>query len=304
MNRVSRAHAKAGKVSSGSNRETGITSRTQCTIILLGTRVLVVGALCSRRYTAKAMSQKVQATLIRKVELVPESEDRFPVYTITFANPDNAPPALGIRIDHGDIIKVTVPGREGGPKSYSMSGARDGEFDITYKLYPGGLCSGYLHSLQIGDAMECFGKSYKDRDAGAHVGIVAYGVGITECLPMAEAELRKPDAKAVSLLWASKRYGDKFWLDKVKELEDAYPGRFFFHTILSREEREGSLQGRVDASILKRVFIDPFQDADRDTMRFLAIGTKPMMKDCYENHLGSLGFDASKDGGKHALLKR
>ena len=249
------------------------------------------------------MSEIVRATLIRKVELVPEAEDRFPVYTITFSNPPGAPPALGVRIDHGDIIKVTVPTREGGPKSYSMSGARDGEFDITYKLYPGGLCSGYLHSLQIGESMECFGKSYKERDPGSHVGIVAYGVGITECLPMAAAELGKEDAKAVSLLWASKRYGDKFWLDQVKELEERHPGRFFFHTILSREERKGSLQGRVDANILKQVFIDPFEDVERDAMRFLAIGTKPMMKDCYEN-LGTLGFEASKDGGKHALLKK
>ena len=246
---------------------------------------------------------KYEATLLRKVELVSEADDRFPVFTLTFANPSNAPQALGVRIDHGDVIKVQVPGREG-PKSYSMSAARDGEFDITFKLYPGGLCSGYLHSLKIGDAMECFGKGQKRRDPGSHVGLVAYGVGITECLPMAAAELRKDEAKAVTLLWASKKYGDKFWLDSIEELRRAYPVRFSFATILSREKREGSLQGRIDADVLKQVFLDSWNgDVDKNSMRFLAIGTKPMMKDCY-GHLETLGFEASKDGGKHALLKK
>ena len=268
-------------------------------------------ATCSVLNFARVMSDKARrggtfhlAKLLRKVELVPEAEDRFPVFTLTFANPPDAPQALGVRIDHGDVVKVKVPGREGGPKSYSMSAARDGEFDITFKLYPGGLCSGYLHSLKIGDFMECFGKGQKARDPGTHVGLVAYGVGITECLPVAAAELSKDDAKVVTLLWASKRYGDKFWLDSIQELREAYPSRFTFYTILSREEREGSLKGRINADILKQVFLDAWcEDAEMDSMRFLAIGTKPMMKDCYA-HLGTLGFEASKDGGKHALFKK
>ena len=250
-----------------------------------------------------------KAVLLKKVLLVEEAEDRFPVYTLTFALPEDAPEALGVRIDVGDVIKVKVPARAatgGGPKSYSMSAARpaDREFDLTYKLYPGGVCSGYLDSIQIGETMECFGRGSKERVAGSHVGIIAYGVGITEAFPVTAAELSKPDAKAVTLLWASKRYADKFWLNSIEELEATYPDRFTFKTILSREEREGSLRGRINKDTLQSVFLDEWgTDTDKEDVRWLSVGTKPMMADCY-SHLRELGFDASKDGGKNALFQK
>lgn len=249
-----------------------------------------------------------QAELLKKVLLIEEAEDRFPVYTLTFGLPEGAPEALGVRIDVGDVIKVRVPARTatgGGPKSYSMSAARpaDREFDITYKRYPGGVCSGYLDSIQIGESMECFGRRSKERVGGSYVGIIAYGVGITEALPVAAAELSKPDAKAVTLLWASKRYGDKFWLDSIEELKQTYPGKFTFKTILSREEREGSLQGRIDKDTLQTVFLDNWGDNEKEDVRWLSVGTKAMMADCY-SHLKQLGFEASKDGGKNALFQK
>lgn len=253
------------------------------------------------------MTERVSdAVLKSKVMLVEEADDRFPVYTLTFGLPEGAPESLGVRIDIGDVVKVMIPNYK--PKSYSMSAARpeDREFDITYKLYPDGVCSGYLHSIQIGESMKCFGRASKQRVGGKFVGLVAYGVGITECLPVAAAELRKSDAKVVNLLWASKRYGDKFWLDQIHELKKANPSRFNFYTILSREEREGSLKGRVDQNVLQVAFLDSWGEEasqNKESCRFVSIGTKPMMADCY-GHLVSLGFECSKDGGKNALFRK
>jgi len=68
------------------------------------------------------------AHLIRKVSVVETGVDRLPVYTLTFANPAGSQ-SLGVRMDHGDVIKVIIPGYK--PKSYSMSDERPGEFDIT-----------------------------------------------------------------------------------------------------------------------------------------------------------------------------
>ena len=39
--------------------------------------------------------------------------------------------SLGVSIEKGDVVKVAVPNYK--PKSYSMSAARRGEFDITFK---------------------------------------------------------------------------------------------------------------------------------------------------------------------------
>ena len=48
-----------------------------------------------------------------------------------------------------------------------------------------------------------------------YVGVVTYGVGITEALPVAEAELKKGDADSVRLLCASRTMADTFWHDRT-----------------------------------------------------------------------------------------
>lgn len=78
--------------------------------------------------------------------------ERLPVYTLTFESPPSLSNA--VRIDCGDVVKVVVPNFK--PKSYSMSAERPGEFDITVKVYPGGVCSGYLDSVQVGESISAF----------------------------------------------------------------------------------------------------------------------------------------------------
>ena len=51
--------------------------------------------------------------------------------------------------------------------------------------------------IQVGDAITVFKKGAKERQPGSHVGLVAFGVGITEALPIAAAELAKPEAEQV-----------------------------------------------------------------------------------------------------------
>jgi len=242
------------------------------------------------------------AKLLRKTCLVEALPDRLPVYTLTFANPSSKPGGLGVRMDFGDIVKIMIPNFK--PKSYSMSDERPGEFDITFKVYPGGRCSGYLDSIQIGGSVDVFRMGKKERFPGARAGIIAYGVGITEALPMAEAELSKPDAQQVSLLWASKTHGDTFWHQQLAALAEAHPERFTLTTILSREERAGALFGRVSPAVLSSVFDQSWgthiggpNESSRSKVRFLSVGTKEMMKET-DQMLQSIGYPMPQ----HALL--
>jgi hypothetical protein len=159
------------------------------------------------------------ATLLRKVTVVENlaATGQLPVHKLTFANPTKEP-SLGIRLDYGEVVKVEVPGFK--PKSYSMSGEdrEAGTFDVTVKVYPGGRCSGYLDSIDIGESIHVFGKGGKERNAGSHVGAVAFGVGITEALPVCKAELRK-GAEHVHLVWGARTFGDMFWGDELEALE-------------------------------------------------------------------------------------
>lgn len=244
------------------------------------------------------------AKLLHKHCLVEAAEGRLPVYTLTFANPvDMDTLGMGVRIDHGDVVKVCVPGYK--PKSYSMSGCREGEFDITFKVYPGGRASGFLNRLAVGDSMDCFAKGNKTRDPGGFVGVVAFGVGITEALPVAEAELAKSDADNVKLLWCSKTRADTFWRDRMTELAAQYPGRFELVETFTREDVEGARRGRITPDVLAEVFdggwgtgVDGEAAGRRDEVRFISVGTKGMMREL-DGMLRKIGYPMPQ----HALLK-
>jgi NAD(P)H-flavin reductase len=269
-----------------------------------------------------AMFNPVQVQLIRKTAVVNAIKDRLPVYTLTFAYPAEMmqrKQTLGVRIDHGDVVKVCVPNYK--PKSYSMSAERadEGEFDITVKVYPNGRASGYLDSVMIGDKISVFKHPAcnKRRNAGSHVGLIAYGVGITEALPVAAAELSKPEAESVVLLWASRTDGDTFWHEQIEALRNQHGRRFDSVHIFSRDNQPGALHGRVDSGVLDMVFnarwaetcaVPDLSETSsgstskvavgfRSGARFLSVGTKEMMQ-ATDEMLAELNYPMHE----HALL--
>merc|ERR1712087_1011580 len=240
----------------------------------------------------------VPTTLLRKTTLVqpacPVNSDeyhnasRLAVHTLTFEIPQGhefsgrACSHNDIRLDYGDVIKMVIPGYK--PKSYSLSDLRpeENEMDVTLKVYPNGRASGFLDRLEIGDSINSFGMhSGRSRNEGKFFGGIAYGVGITEILPVAEAELKKGDAEKVVVLWASRTSGDTFWSDKIAELEESYPDKFELINIFSREESPDPavLKGRIDPSVLRDVFEPRIKKAKfaLEDARFQAVGTKEMI---------------------------
>lgn len=264
----------------------------------------------------------VPTKLIRKEQLVSSSEgdcnsdrlDRLPVYTLTFEIPSGhefsgrAQPFEDVRIDMGEVVKMVIPNYK--PKSYSMSALRKSqkEFDLTVKIYPNGRASGHLHRLKIGDTTQAFGMRNvsRVRNPGPFFGGIAYGVAITEILPVARAELEKGDSSKVVVLWASRTREDLFWKDQIKELEERYGAeRFEMVYIFSREEEEveekNVLYGRINADVLREVFETRLlakgteeKGLEQDDARFLVIGTKPMMR-MTEGLLGEIGFPFPKN---------
>jgi len=212
-----------------------------------------------------------------------DSTASLPVHTLTFEIPKNGASSSSgggrgidhkdIRVDLGDIVKMVIPGYK--PKSYSVSALRENEFDVTVKVYPNGRSSGYLDRLKVGDYIDTFAlkSKHSKRNRGPHVGLIAYGVGITEVWPIAKAELKKPDAEKVVVLWATRTWADTFWHDEMDAYKKEYPEKLKVVHIISREQREGCLHGRVDPQVLSRVF----SDFSKRGARFLSVGTKGMM---------------------------
>ena len=244
--------------------------------------------------------------------LEPGSTLHLPVYTLTFEIPDDDSSIFTgkakrhdtLRIDLGDIVKMVIPGYK--PKSYSVSALRkdQNEFDITIKIYPNGRASGYLDRLVIGDTIRSFGlqKGKVRQTPGSCqtpfvVGLIAYGVGITEAWPIAKAELEEHgEADKVVLLWASRTKMDTFWNDEMKDYQNRHPDKFQLVHIFSRENVPGCLHGRIDSGVLANVFK---RDGDNknEGLRFLSVGTKRMMK-LTDEMLEEIGFPMPR----HALL--
>jgi len=233
--------------------------------------------------------------------------ERLAVCTLTFAMPpsmSNAEP-----MDLLDVIKVVVPGYS--PKSYSMSAERPGEFDIRFEAQPKGrssgqVTSGFLDKLaRPTEAVVRLTLARLNRSPGSHVGLIAFGTGIAEALPIAATELAKPEAQHVRLLWASETYGDRLWHEEIAALRAEHPKRFSAETIASHENGHAiqSLHGRVNQDLLAGVFdwdtaaSGPNKE-QRDGVRFLIMGTKPMVREA-ENMLQQLGYLMP---GLHSLI--
>ena len=149
--------------------------------------------------------------------------DRLAVHTLTFEIPQDQTfggsriPHSTIRIDLGDVVKMVIPHTK--PKSYALSALRPEkkEMDVTIEVDLNDGVSEYLDNLQIGDTIRTYGmRTRKSRNPGKFFGGIAHGVGITEMLPVAEAELEKGDAKKVVILWESGTSKDIFWSDKLQ----------------------------------------------------------------------------------------
>jgi cytochrome-b5 reductase len=246
--------------------------------------------------------------LIAKETIVEESLSPvvLPVRMLTFELPPGK--RLGLDLGTGEYVKVWVPGSPK-PKPYSPTSdpERDGSFDLTIKVYPGGIVSGALDKLSVGGHARISGPFpprvfRKRRLPGRHVCIICQGIGITECYRVARAELERGDAETVALLYANRYANDSLFTAELTALKEKHGVKFRLQRIYSGEEHPDSLQGRVDSACISSVFDLPCETEDsnasvRDEKRFLVVGNKPFKGNMW-GQLEGLGF--SRD--THSLL--
>jgi sulfite reductase (NADPH) flavoprotein alpha-component len=78
----------------------------------------------------------------------------------------------------GDLVGILPPGSSV-PRFYSLASAsKDGLLEICVRQHPGGLCSGFLHGLAVGDTIKAFIQPNPDfRPASGKAPIVLIGAG-------------------------------------------------------------------------------------------------------------------------------
>lgn len=245
--------------------------------------------------------------VINKTKITDASSTGPPVWRITFGLPEEQ--TLGINLGLGEHVKVRlredcVDNVKGGkPRSYSPTSApaRKGSFDLTVKEYSDGCASKYLGSLSVGDSVHMSrgwplpANWMMQRSGGRRVGLIALGVGITEAVWVADAELRRAGNTSVKLLYANRYFADRVMLEDIKRLEREFHDRFSVQYLTSRENHPEAMNGRVSSQVLAECF--DWNDELKEDSRFLVVGTKPMKKDVYAM-IEANGFPAQK----HTLL--
>ena len=156
------------------------------------------------------------------------------------------PPGAGHGIGPSSHVKVRAPdavGQRQRVRAYSMvTDATLTSFNVTVKIYPGGPphtrgTSSWLGSLPVGSLAhipEVRSLPWAvPKERASRVGMIAFGVGIVECLEPAELLL---DAGAqVRLLYASRTARQILYRKELRSLLARHLGRFHVRHILSRE---------------------------------------------------------------------
>mmetsp|Transcript_47308 Transcript_47308/g.86891 ORF Transcript_47308/g.86891 Transcript_47308/m.86891 type:complete len:270 (-) Transcript_47308:26-835(-) len=242
--------------------------------------------------TMKPLRQFRPFKLLAKETLTEGSEHGFPVRRFTFELPaDVSLHTLGFDLGLGDFVQVKPPNSRARSYSPTSDVRRSGSFDLTVKLYRNGACSGYLDSLQVGDEAQISGPAPVPWLAYTlhqtkHVGIIAFGVGITEALPVAAAQLAKAEVAKVILLWGNKAWSDVFWQKDLQALSDKSGDRMETVLALSREDHDGCIRSRIDEKLLQSVF-----SSLPPASSFLVVGTKGMKKQTFRS-LAALGYSS------------
>lgn len=237
--------------------------------------------------------------------------ETFEVQQLRFALP------VGSRASgHSNHIKVRAPdapGQRNRIRAYSIHlDESANRFNLTVKVYPGGPpatrgTSAYLGSVAIGD----FAHVPELREMhwavapmeALRVGLVAFGVGIAECLE--PAELLLAAGAQVRFVTSNRREGQILYRERLREWLAAQPERFSVSHCLSREGAGGGAahesscaagerirSGRVSVEVIRHVFGDWASDTSGPAPYFLVVGTGAMEHSCWASLRAVLGARA------------
>ena len=269
----------------------------------------------------------------KKIEIDDNNSTRYKTITLTFAYPKGK--YLPVEVEKGDELKLKGPGIK--PTDYSPSSIRDGEFDITVKVYHDhiGGTSSYLDSVKLNENVWMTGpfppfKSMKKVNYGSQLGIIAYGVGITEALPVILYEMNHNNnttfkKKEIVFIYCNRCTDDIVFFKKINNLSLLNKNenvKLRIVHVLSREKNdmqntqgnieEGIIEGnnvtylynqRLNTSTLSTCFkywVDLNEEElesetinTKSTPHFLVIGTKQMIGDTW-NMIKNIGVDVNR----------
>ncbi|KAH9102092.1 hypothetical protein LEN26_013544 [Aphanomyces euteiches] len=167
-------------------------------------------------------------------------------------------------------------------KWYSIVSRPDerGVFRVVIKVYRGGLMSEYLDGLAINDSIYASKSFAMTMVPSTQVGLIAFGIGITEMLVTAETLLAK--GSDVTLIHCIRYEREKLFTADIATLQHEYPTQFKVLYVVSKPKYDSKQEGMIPGRFNDAVAETAFGQWDKTQARFLAIGTDTMNKAAYK----------------------
>jgi len=184
--------------------------------------------------------------------------------SIIFDVPTNLKDTFSFIAGQYITIKATVDSEEV-RRAYSLcSSPKSNELKVAVKAVENGTFSVYATTkLKVGDVLEVAkpeGRfTLQPEVAKNYIGFAA-GSGITPLMAMIKAVLEEDTTATFTLVYGNKSIGTTIFKDELNNLAIANAERFKLHYVFSKEAKEDSLFGRVDADkvnhFIKKVYKD------------------------------------------------
>ncbi len=168
-------------------------------------------------------------------------------------------------------IKKNIAGEEL-RRAYSICSApNSGELRIVVKAVDNGAFSVFATTiLKEGDVLEVskpLGKFILETassQAKNYLGI-ATGSGITPIISIIKAVLTEEPNSTFTLIYGNKTEADTIFKAEINQLQIAYPMQFKVQDVFSREQKDGTLFGRIDKGNLNFILKNTFKDISFDS---------------------------------------
>ncbi|WP_164860789.1 PepSY domain-containing protein [Parasedimentitalea marina] len=164
----------------------------------------------------------------------------------------------------GDLLGVIAPGASF-PRYYSLaSDSRDGCIEICVRKQPGGLCSGYLADIMVGDTVEVFIKpnpEFRPAKSNAPLILVGAGVGIGPLVGFLRCNLQK---RPTHLFWGGRDPSSDYLFREELDVLKTGGQITQITTAFSRIAGGGYVQGKL-------------QSASRDLQTLIQSGAQIMV---------------------------
>lgn len=186
-----------------------------------------------------------------------------------------------VKNDEGELEKFANP--------YSLLNTPDEKYgEVYFDLVPGGKVSNGLAALKPGDTLEiaqpCVGFFVLSQVPEAkHLWMMSTGTGIGPYLSMLKTDEAWQRFEKIILVHAVPHANELCYADLIQSFADAHPDKFQFIPIVSREDHDGALKGRIPALIENGVLeARAGMEISKENSHVMLCGNSGLLKDSKE----------------------